>query len=188
MICERKEDLIMNDKKSISSLAEAAGIVYLDSDNCKFFKKGDFIGAVIKNSDGVEETHDRVWLHRSFPFDMPSEYISVQNKDQEELGLIRNTESFSSEEKKLIEGELERKYFTPKVKKIITLKEARGFSFWKIMTDSGELSFTVQDTSKSIAKIGADRAFIFDISSNRYEIESLSALDKKSLRKLELYL
>lgn len=178
----------MNDKKSISSLAEAAGIVYLDSHNCKIFKKGDFIGAAIKNAEGVEEAYDRVWLHRSFPFDRPFEYISLQNKDQEEIGLIRTLEVFPEDERELIKGELERKYFTPKVKKIITLKEARGFSFWKILTDAGELSFTVQDTSKSIAKIGRDRAFIFDISSNRYEIESLSGLDKKSARKLELYL
>lgn len=178
----------MNDNKSISSLAEAAGIVYLDSDNCKIFKNGDFIGATVKEADGEEKTYDRVWLHRSFPFDRPWEYISLQNKDQEEIGLIRTLDVFSEEEMELIKGELERKYFTPKVKKILTLKEARGFSFWKILTDAGELSFTVQDTSKSIAKIGRDRAFIFDISSNRYEIESLSALDKKSARKLELYL
>ncbi len=178
----------MNDKKSISSLAEAAGVVYLDSDNCSIFKKGDFIGAAIKDAEGGEEIHDRVWLHRSFPFDMPFEYISLQNKDQEELGLIRSIDVFPEDERALIRGELERKYFTPKVKKILTLKEARGFSFWKILTDAGELSFTVQDTSKSIARIGADRAFIFDISSNRYEIESLSGLDKKSARKLELYL
>ena len=87
-----------------------------------------------------------------------------------------------------VKEELLRKYYTPKIIKIKTLKETRGFSFWQVVSDAGELSFTLQDTSRSIAKISEDRAFVFDICGNRYEIESLSALDKKSFRKLELYL
>lgn len=181
----------MNDKNKFT-LADAAGIIYLDSTNAEFFKEGDFIGATITSPDenGEMKTvrHTRVWLHRSFPFDMPFEYISVQNKDQEELGLIRKISAFSEKEQELLVAELERKYYTPKILKIVTLKETRGFSFWKVIADSGELSFTLQDTSKSIVRIGGDRAFVFDICGNRYEIESLSALDKKSYRKLELYL
>jgi len=175
-------------KNSVSTLADVAGIKYLSRDNAIFFKEGDFIGAEILGEDGERVRHNRVWLHRSFPFDMPFEYISVQNKDQEELGLIRRIGDFDSEAEKLITEELERKYYTPAVTKIMMLKETRGFSFWRVMTDSGELSFTLQDTSKSIARIGEDRAFIFDICGNRYEIKSLSALDKNSYRKLELYL
>lgn len=170
------------------TLADAAGITYLDKGNARFFKDGDFIGAEITGEDGERVSHKRVWLHRSFPFDRPNEYISVQNKDQEELGLIRRIGDFDSDEAKIITDELERKYYTPAVSRIITLKETRGFSFWRVITDSGELNFTLQDTSKSIVRIGADRAFIFDICGNRYEIKSLSALDKNSYRKLELYL
>ncbi|MBQ2729940.1 MAG: DUF1854 domain-containing protein [Clostridia bacterium] len=174
--------------EKVFTLADAAGIVYLEKENVRFFKEGDFIGAVIKGEDGEEVTHKRVWLHRSFPFNMPFEYISVQNKDQEELGLIRSLSVFDEGERALLTAELERKYYTPKISRIMTLKETRGFSFWRVMTDAGELSFTLQDTSKSISRIGADRAFVFDICGNRYEIESLSALDKNSYRKLELYL
>jgi len=170
------------------TLADAAGIVYLDSDNARFFKEGDFIGAELRDKAGDSVRHTRVWLHRSFPFDMPFEYISVQNKDGEELGLIRNVSAFDKETAALITEELERKYYTPEITRIMNLKETRGFSFWRVMTETGEQSFTLQDTSKSIVRIGADRAFVFDICGNRYEIKSLSALDKNSYRKLELYL
>ena len=175
-------------EKNIYTLADAANIVYLDKSNCSFFAEGDFIGAEIETGEGERERHQRVWLHRSFPFVMPFEYVSVQNKDQEELGLIKNISDFDEETQELLKEELSRKYYTPVITKIMTLKETRGFSFWKVMTDAGELSFTLQDTSKSISKIGENRAFIFDICGNRYEIESLSALDKNSYRKLELYL
>ena len=182
----------MSENKNIYTLADAAEIVYLTKENAKFFKNCDFLAAEITapDEDGnlKTEKHERVWLHRSFPFNMPEEYISVQNKDQEELGLIKKLSDLASDEVDLVRAELERKYYTPKLKKIITLKETRGFSFWQVITDAGELSFTLQDTSRSIAKIGEDRAFVFDICGNRYEIESLKALDKKSFRKLELYL
>ncbi|MBQ4066024.1 MAG: DUF1854 domain-containing protein [Clostridia bacterium] len=170
------------------TLADAAGIIYLDKTNATFFREGDFIGAELKGEDGTCSRHGRVWLHRSFPFDMLYEYISVQNKDQEELGLIKNVAAFDEDQQAILRDELERKYYTPQIKKILTLKETRGFSFWKVIADCGELSFTLQDTSKSISRIGADRAFIFDICGNRYEIKSLSGLDKNSYRKLELYL
>ena len=176
---------VMNENKY--TLADAAGIVYLDLTNSSFFKNGDFIGAKIKGEDG-EECYERVWLHRSFPLDMPYKYISVQNEDSEEIGLIKDISVFDDEMQELIKAELSRKYYTPEIERIVTLKETRGFSFWKIKADCGELTFTVQDTSKSIMKVGADRAFVFDICGNRYEIKSLSALDKKSYRKIELYL
>lgn len=177
----------MNDNKKFT-LADAAGIVYLTPENARFFKEGDFIGAEIKTEAGEAVRHERVWLHRSFPFDRPFEYISVQNKDQEELGLIKNVSVFDGNGADVITSELERKYYTPVITKIMTLKETRGFSFWRVMTETGEQNFTLQDTSKSISRIGEDRAFVFDICGNRYEIKSLSALDKNSYRKLELYL
>ncbi len=180
----------MSEKEKLTSLEGAAGLSYLTQNNASFFKNRDFIGAVLKNGEGEEKEvrHERVWLHRSFPFDMPDEFISVQNKDSEEIGLIRALSDFDSETVALLKGELDRKYHTPKIQKILQLKETRGFSFWKVITDSGELSFTLQDTYRSITRVSEDRAFIFDICGNRFEIQSISALDKNSYRKIELYL
>ena len=63
-----------------------------------------------------------------------------------------------------------------------------GTSLWKCNTDAGELEFTLQDTSRSISVIDGDKAVIVDANGNRYEISPISALDKKSMRKLEIYL
>lgn len=169
------------------TLSDAANIKYLSPDEVSFYKSGDFLGATFKTDDG-DETYDRVWLHRSFPIDMPNMYISVQNKDSEEIGMIRDLSEYDEETKALIAFELDRKYYTPKITKIISLKETRGYSFWKVMSDAGELSFSLQDTYRSMSRVGPDRAFITDVCGNRYEIASLEALDKKSRRKLDIYL
>lgn len=171
-----------------AKLFDAAGIVYLTGENCRITKNNAFIAAEITDADGSVKSHNRIWLHRSFPFDMPWNYISVQDKDSEEIGLIKDIEDFDEEQRTLLKGELLRKYYAPKIIKILSLKEARGASFWKCETDAGELSFTVQDTYRSLSRIGNDRAYITDACGNRYEIESLAALDKKSRRRLEIYL
>ena len=169
------------------SLKEAANIKYLSRDCASFAKNGDFISATVKNDEGEEVKHSRVWLHRSFPFDMPDSYISVQDKDSEEIGMIRELSDFDEETAALLRAELEKKYYTPHVTKILSLKETRGYSYWKVLSDAGELTFTLQDTQRSIFRLG-DRAFITDMCGSRYEIPSLEAFDKKSMRKLEIYL
>ncbi len=172
----------MEDKRI--TLDEAAGLSYLGADDIAFSKNGEFPSA--KLSGGEE--YQRVWLHRVFPFDLTDEFISVQTKDNEEIGIIRRLSDFDAETQQILQSELERKYFVPKIKRIVTLKERRGFSYWKVECDIGEMEISLQDTYRSITRIGEDRAFVNDISGNRFEIESLSALDRKSRKKLEIYL
>jgi len=63
-----------------------------------------------------------------------------------------------------------------------------GFSYWKVLTDSGEMTFTLQDTYRSILKVGNGRVFIIDMDGNRYEIPNVEDLEFASYRKIELYL
>jgi len=90
--------------------------------------------------------------------------------------------------REILSAELERKYFYFHIKKIKTLKDNRGFTYWTCDTDCGEVTFTVQDTFRSITKISDDKIMIQDVDGCRYGIDSLEALDKKSMRKIELYL
>ncbi len=169
------------------SLDEAAGLSYMSPETAKFEKKGEFPSLTLKNGDG-ETVHDRVWLHRVFPFDLAEEFVSVQIKDNEEVGIIRRLSDFDEDTVQILRAELDRKYFIPKIKRIITLKERHGFSYWKVETDIGEMELSFQDTYRSITKVDGDRAFLTDISGNRFEIESLEGLDRRSQKKLEIYL
>ena len=93
------------------------------------------------------------------------------------------------ETKAMIETELERKYYAPKIKTIVSLKERYGFSYWKIITDDNRrVSLTVQDTYRNMIRVGEDKVIILDVDGNRFVIESVAALDRKSYKKIELYL
>lgn len=135
---------------------------------------------------------ERIFLSRAFPFDMPRDYISVLDKDKKEIGFIRSLDDFDEPQRSMLERELDAKYYTPTIKKIYSVKERYGFSYWRCDCEFGEKSFTLQDTYRSIIKSsnpdGSERLFILDVDGNRYEIPDVEALDRQSYKKIELYL
>lgn len=165
----------------------AASIKKINKDNAEFFTKNGFLALNFKDEE--LKTYDRVFLHRIFPFELFWEYISVLDSEQNEIGVIYSVEDFPEEIKALLKNELAKKYYQPKIKTIRSLKERYGFSYWNVLTkDNRNINFTMQDTFRNIIRIGEDRAILLDVDGNRFIIESIAALDKKSHKKIELYL
>ena len=92
------------------------------------------------------------------------------------------------ENAKLLRAELDRKYYTPIIKQIISTKDKFGYSYWKILTDEGEMEITLHDTFQSLLKVGGTRIFVNDIDGNRFEIPDIEKLDRQSYRRIELFL
>lgn len=169
-------------------LEEAAKIHRLDSTNAEFFTKNGFLAMKYKDGD-EEKTVDRVFLHRAFPFELLWKYISVISDDGKEKGVIYDIKDFSEEICALIKTELERKYYSPTIKSIDSLKERYGFSYWKVILDDGRSKdITMQDTFKNILHTGEDSLVLIDVDGNRFTVKSVSALSSRSYRKIELYL
>lgn len=166
---------------------KGAAIVRLNAENTSFYEKNGFLAVKIKGEEEI--CSDRVFLHRDFPFELLWEYISVIDGDSKELGLIYNIADFDKETEAMLKKELERKYYSPVITKIEALKERYGFSYWTAVTAEGRtIEFTIQDTFRHITRIGEDKCVITDVDGNRFIIESIAGLDKKSYRKIELYL
>jgi len=134
------------------------------------------------------EHRGRVFLSLAFPFEREEEYISVQTEEKDELGMIRSLEDFDAETASLLRAELKKKYFCPKLRKILKLVERNGNTYWDCLSDQGDLSFTVRDVHRSLIRASEDRIFVVDVDGCRYEIDSIAGLDRKSLAKIELYL
>lgn len=158
--------------------------VQITKENASFSMKGGFLYMQCpKDAAPV-----RVLLHRDFPFEFPYEYISVLNIDSMELAFIRNIDAFEGEEMTMLVRELERKYYSPAIQKIHSVKERFGFSYWDVETAAGRVTFTLQDTFKSIVRAGEGKLFFFDVDGNRFVLENIDALDRRSHKKIELYL
>jgi hypothetical protein len=180
---------------------DLAEILYLTKDNSRFYlTKNGFpaMEAVLpKRGDDLELTADttpvkqdfgRVYFHRCFPFETPDEFISVLDKDGREYGMILRLNDLPEDAQAIIKNELDRKYLCPTIKKIKSLKDKLGYSYWDVETDVGELSFSTHDTYRNMAKVGGGKVVVTDVDGNRYHIEDVNALDKKSFKKIELFL
>lgn len=174
------------DIKRENELLEAAGILYLTSDNCRFEKKGDFLSVTLISDENKE--YPRINLHRMFPYDMPYSYISVLDPDSNEIGIISSCESFDSETVDLIKNELDRKYYICNLSSVSSVRDRFGFSYWKAEGPDGEITFTIRDAHNSLRLNKDGEVLINDIDGNRYILPKFDSLDIKSRRILELYL
>lgn len=153
-----------------------------------FYKNsGGFIGLKIA-LELEEKDFKRVALMRSFPLSNSNKYISVRDKDGNEIGIIYDTLEFPQEIQKLFEEELNRRYFLPIIKNINSIKEEFGYTYWEVLTDIGKKRFTIRKDNNSFVNVKDNRIMVSDVDGNRYEISDYKKLDTKSYKLIELLL
>ena len=185
---EIMENIEKNENKSEILLEDAARIIRLDGSNARFSMKNGFLSLDVVGN-GEEKHYAKVTLHRDFPHELLWEYISVIGEESREVGLIYNIEDFDGETAGVLKTEIERKYYSPVISEIGQVKERYGFSYWKVKVEDGrQISFTMQDTYRNIIHTGEDSAILVDVDGNRFTIKSISSLDRKSYKRIELYL
>lgn len=168
--------------------------IELNPNNAKFFRSEGGLISLTLTADGKTETFERVVVIRSFPITNPDEYISVREPDTrqkgrgEELGLIVSLSDFDSETVALLNDELARRYFTPVITKIQSMKEKYGYTYCEADTSAGHASFVLNNPSNNIRTLEDGRVLITDTDGNRYTLPDPKKLDKASYRKIEIYL
>lgn len=176
------------EQKSASSLADAIDIGWLDLSKAEFYvTPGGFTGLRYDGKD-----YNRIILRRALPIKHPDEYISVADKDNKEIGMIRSLLELSEEQRKIVQAELDKRYYCPTVYEVKSVKDKLGYVYFELIIGRDGVKYkkncAVKDVSKNIRMLDDDKLAIFDVDGNRYIVESLSKLDKKSLKRLEPYL
>lgn len=170
------------------NITDAINIGLLSPENTIFYvTKGGFTALKTGDCD-----YQRITLRRALPIKNPDEYISVADKNNKEIGLIRRISDFDASQQEIIISELDKRYYSPNILKIHSVKDKLGYVYFEVLIDDADKgtlkSCAVKDVSKNIRMLDEEKLAIFDTEGNRYIIESISALDKKSLKKLEPYL
>lgn len=173
-----------SEASGLLALREAAGCLDLTPENARFWKNGDF-PALCLTVDGEEKDYPRVLLARAFPFDLADKFLSVTDEEEKEIGMIEDLAVFDGATADLLRGELDRRYYTPKILEIYEMKERFGFAYFRVRTDRGDTAFTVRDIYRNLFFIGEGHLVITDVDGSRFEIENAGALDKKSRRRIE---
>ncbi len=179
---------------SIERFFEKRISVDLTPKNACFARSEGGLISLTLTANGKTESFERVVVIRSFPITNPDEYISVREPDTrkkgrgEEIGLISNLHIFDEATVALINEELSRRYFTPQIYKIYSMKEKYGYSYCDAETSAGRAKFVLNNPSNNIRTLEDGRILITDTDGNRYSLPDPEKLDKASYRKIEIYL
>ncbi|RYG24551.1 DUF1854 domain-containing protein [bacterium] len=124
-------------------------------------------------------------VRRAFPLSSPVDYLSLQGADGKEIAMLRSLEEVELDSRRLIDEELDRRYFTPRIERIENLKSEAGMWRFNVDTQRGPAEFFVRNWRDSAVEIARGRWQIMSVDGGRFEIMDLDALDPHSLRLLD---
>jgi hypothetical protein len=124
----------------------------------------------------------------AFPISRPNQFVHVEDAEANELGVLLEPRRLDRESRDLVLAQADEAYFMPRISRIVRVDERMGIARWEVETDRGWSSFDVVSRSESVWYVGRDRLVIRDADGNRYLIEDLSKLDRRSRRLADLFL
>ena len=176
-------DILKIEEEKVEKLLE---ILRLTPENATFRETAGGFAAVTVN--GVD--HGHVNIIRTFPLTDADKFLSIRLPDgkQEEVGMIEDIADFDDDTRALLQKQLKIRYYRPLIISIENIKEEYGHTYWTVVTDKGPTKFASSSGSASAVIRYKKGVIIKDSNDNRYEIEDLSKLTPKEMKKLDLYL
>ena len=163
--------------KELQSISDdnAFKLNYLDPQKVKLYRQGDVLRCTIED----DKSCLRVVPMRSFPISIRDQYISLRDMKGNELGIIKDPNELDKDSRKLLEEEIQRRYFTPVIRKIKSIRDKLGIVEWEVETDRGIRKFLTRSIHDNIEETSTG-LMIKDMENNRYEIRQ-SELDSASV-------
>lgn len=157
---------------------------YLEPGKLRFQRQA----AVLQMTVEGETSYRDIKIVRLFPLHQPDQYLSVQNDNKEEIGIIMEVAELDAESRRLVAEELERRYLMPVVRRIVRIKERFGTVDWWVETSRGSRKFTMRDLRENLMQPSPNRFLLTDVDGNRYDVSDIEALDAASRAFLMRYL
>ncbi len=175
-------------------LEDARVSVDMTPENAVFKRSPSGLVSLALTVNGKTEEFERVVAVRCFPVTNPTEFVSIREPDSKkkgrgkEIGMIRRMSDMPKDAQELLTEELDRRYFTPEILKIMSMKEKFGYSYWDVETTAGKVTFVLNNPFHNIRVLEDESVFINDIDGNCFKIPDITKLDAQSVRKIEIYL
>ena len=158
---------------------------YIITDKDKIIRTDTYLVKVeCENGDVFTDLEPR----RLFPITDLNRYITLLDEKEKEIALIKEMSSLNEESAKAVNGCFEDFYMIPKILSVVDISDKFGVLKWTVVTDRGEISFSIRNRHSDIKVLGKKRLFIRDSNDNRYEIPDLAKIDNRSRQLIDSYL
>ncbi|WP_245850907.1 DUF1854 domain-containing protein [Paenibacillus herberti] len=131
------------------------------------------------------QAYEEIVLFRVFPFQYTTQFISVRNPKNEEIGVIRDIAQLDEESRVEIDKELQLRYFLPLVEQINSVKNKADLWIWELQTNLGPTRIIMRNLHEFMQFPSENRIILTDINGKRCEIRDYQALDSNSRSQLK---
>lgn len=140
-------------------------------------------GSVSLSIAGQEIWRD-VQVLRAAPLSDPEHFISILDREGEEIAMIADPSVLDAATRRIVREELDHRYISVKVRRLHSVRNESGVSYFDVQTDHGRREFVVQNIDESVRRLGNGGILISDADGSRFEIPPPAALDRKSAKLL----
>ena len=133
-------------------------------------------------SDGTEQPARLVW---ACPVSRQPGAFAILDEKKKELAFVTDLADLDPASRHIATEELRQRYLMPKIQRVIRTRSQLGTRYWEVATDHGPQHFVIRNPNRDVVWFGDDRLVLRDTLGNRYEIESLAALDSRSREEID---
>lgn len=134
---------------------------------------------------GFEERYEPVHVVRCLPLTEPDRFLSLQDEEGEEIGIIEDPSGLDPDSLRVVEEELDLGYLNAEVRRILKVIPRQGLVSWEVDTDLGPRTVYIKDRS-DIRPLPDGRIILTDVYGAKYQIPALEQLDEQSRSWLEI--
>ena len=135
-----------------------------------------------------DRSYLRVKLALAAPLSRPRKYVSLLNGKGEEIVLLPDLDALQPDSRQVAEVELQRRYLTSRIQRLVSLKQEFGVTYWEAETDRGTRDFVVRDLQENCVWLSESHLLLIDVDGSRFEIPDRRQLDEPSQQLLEAIL
>lgn len=157
-------------------------LIFLDPTTVTLFRTGgDAVRATVADPQvAPERTWIQVQIARAFPLSLENEYIGLRDAKDRDIGMLRRLDGLDAESRRIVDEELARRYFLPKVMRVKKVRREYETVTWEVDTDKGPRVFHVQNLRESVHEMGGGRVLITDRTGSRYEFPNIALADAET--------
>jgi hypothetical protein len=158
-------------------------LIFLDPARVRLFRTGgNAVRATVSDPQiGEERTYLLCQIARAFPLSEPETYIGLRDGKDKDIGMLETLSGLDTESRAIVEEELARRYFLPRVLKVHKAKKEYETVTFEVDTDKGPRTYVVQNMRESSQEVTPGRVLITDRTGARFEIPDVYAAGKEVL-------
>ncbi|MCI5745121.1 MAG: DUF1854 domain-containing protein [Erysipelotrichaceae bacterium] len=160
---------------------------YLDCSKLHFTSEKDVLLSCYYN----DEKYESVKIYRCFPLSCPDKYLSIKysfSDGEKELGIIKDINDLSKDDKEYVLHDLTMRYFMPEIKKIKKHTYRQKYYTFVCETNCGDKTIRVKDIIYNLFTTKNGDLLIKDCDESYYIIKDYQNKKDKNIKMLRSFL